>query len=77
MAKAHLIDRIEEQRALRALLQRRGPSMAVLYGRRRVGKTFLLQHTWPANASFYFAAVDGTSELNRRNMVGGMRRFFQ
>jgi uncharacterized protein len=75
MAKVHLIDRIDEQQALRALLKRRGPSMAVLYGRRRVGKTFLLQHTWPANSIFYFAAVDGTSELNRRALLDAVARW--
>ena len=43
-----VIDREREQEALRELLTRPGPSMAVLYGRRRVGKTFLLQHVFPA-----------------------------
>jgi AAA+ ATPase superfamily predicted ATPase len=75
MAKAHLIDRVEEQRALHALLKRPGPSMAVLYGRRRVGKTYLLQHTWPAGSIFYFAAVDGTSELNRRALLDAVARW--
>lgn len=70
-----LVDRVSEQQALRALLKRAGPSMAVLYGRRRVGKTFLLKHTWPKARVFYFAAVDGTSELNRRALLEAVARF--
>jgi hypothetical protein len=31
-----LVDRVGEQKALRALLKRAGPSMAVLYGRRKL-----------------------------------------
>jgi AAA+ ATPase superfamily predicted ATPase len=70
-----LVDRVSEQQALRALLKRAGPSMAVLYGRRRVGKTFLLKHTWPKARVFYFTAVDGTSELNRRALLEAVARF--
>jgi AAA+ ATPase superfamily predicted ATPase len=69
-----LVDRVSEQRALRALLERPGPSMAVLYGRRRVGKTFLLKHTWRQDRVFYFTAVDGTSELNRRALLEALAR---
>jgi len=70
-----LVDRIAEQKALRALLKRAGPSMAVLYGRRRVGKTYLLMHAWPKGRVFYFTAVDGTSELNRRALLEAVARF--
>lgn len=70
-----LVDRVSEQRSLRALLKRTGPSMAVLYGRRRVGKTYLLKHTWSAVRVFYFTAVDGTSELNRRALLEAVGRF--
>lgn len=74
MAK-HLVDRVGEQQALQGLLKRAGPSLAVLYGRRRVGKTFLLKHTWPHGRVFYFTAVDGTSELNRRALLDAVARF--
>lgn len=70
-----LVDRVNEQQALRALLKRSGPSMAVLYGRRRVGKTYLLKHAWPKGRVFYFTAVDGTSELNRRALLEAVARF--
>jgi uncharacterized protein len=70
-----LVDRVGEQKALRALLKRAGPSLAVLYGRRRVGKTYLLMHAWPKGRVFYFTAVDGTSELNRRALLEAVARF--
>lgn len=75
VARDPLIDRDREKQALRALLKRPGPSMAVLYGRRRVGKTFLLQHTWPGESVFYFTAIDGTPELNRRALVEAVSRW--
>jgi AAA+ ATPase superfamily predicted ATPase len=50
--------------------------MAVLYGRRRVGKTFLLKHAWPKKTrQFYFTAIDGTAELNRRALLEAVARF--
>ncbi len=70
-----LIDRVREREALRALVRRSGPSMAVLFGRRRVGKTYLLKHTWSREAVFHFTAVDGTSELNRRALLEAVGRF--
>lgn len=45
-----LIDRVREREALCALALRPGPSMAVLFGRRRVGKTYLLKHPWSREA---------------------------
>jgi AAA+ ATPase superfamily predicted ATPase len=64
-----LIDREREQKALRELLARPGPTMAVLYGRRRVGKTFLLRHLFPGDHVFHFTASDATPELNRRALL--------
>jgi AAA+ ATPase superfamily predicted ATPase len=70
-----LIDREREQGELRDLLDRPGPSMAVLYGRRRVGKTFLLQHTFPPRRLFHFTASDATPELNRRALLEAVSRW--
>lgn len=70
-----IIDREREQEALRELLTRPGPSMAVLYGRRRVGKTFLLQHVFPARSLFYFTASDSTPALNRRALLEAVSRW--
>jgi len=70
-----LIDRVGEREALRELARRPGPSMAVLFGRRRVGKTYLLKHTWSRESVFHFTAVDGTPELNRRALLDAVGRF--
>jgi AAA+ ATPase superfamily predicted ATPase len=66
---ARLIDREHEITALRELAERRRPSLALLYGRRRVGKTFLLDRAWPECRVFYFLAAESTPELNRRDLL--------
>lgn len=70
------VDRDEERATLRALLTRPGPTLALVYGRRRVGKTYLLTHTWPEARTFYFVAAEGTSTLNRRELVQAVARHF-
>lgn len=69
-----LVDREEELRELRPLLERPGPTPILLYGRRRVGKTFLLNRTWPEEATYYFVAADATPEINRREIVEEVSR---
>ncbi len=64
-----LVDRATELRELRALADRGEPALALLYGRRRVGKTFLLDHAWAGRRHFYFLAADTTAELNRVELV--------
>jgi AAA+ ATPase superfamily predicted ATPase len=41
-----IIDREREQERLRELVEDPAPQMALVYGRRRVGKTYLLTHLW-------------------------------
>lgn len=73
-AQERLIDRETELRELRALLETPGPSPILLYGRRRVGKTFLLNRSWPSQSTFYFVAADATPEINRREIVEEVSR---
>lgn len=71
-----LIDRTSEVAALRALTKRRKPALALLYGRRRVGKTFLLDHAWPKGQKvFYFLAADTTSDQNRTELLEELSRW--
>jgi AAA+ ATPase superfamily predicted ATPase len=70
-----VIDREMERNELVALLERPGPVLALLYGRRRVGKTFLLNHTWDESHTFYFVASDATPELNRRDLLAELGRW--
>ena len=64
-----IINRNREQQELRELLQGTAPQLALLYGRRRVGKTHLLTHVWPAEQTFYWTASATTSLQNREQLV--------
>jgi AAA+ ATPase superfamily predicted ATPase len=64
-----LIDREHELAELRRLADRDGPALGLLYGRRRVGKTYLLDHAWPDRRVFYFLAADVTPSLNRLELL--------
>lgn len=66
---ARLVDRETECRELRELAERPGAHMAVLYGRRRIGKTHLLQHLWEDDSVFYYLASDISPAFNRREFV--------
>jgi len=64
-----LVDRTVELRELRELVARREPALALLYGRRRVGKTYLLDHAFEGTRFFYFLAGDSTPELNKKELL--------
>ena len=63
------VDRDAERAGLRELLTQGRPQLALLYGRRRVGKTHLLKHIWPARTTFHFTAANTTPEQNRRQLI--------
>lgn len=69
-----LVDRERERDALRTLAER-PPRLALLYGRRRLGKTFLLDRTWPDRRVFYFLAADSTGGLNRADLIRDLAAF--
>lgn len=46
------VDRESERTQLRELLGRPGPSLSLVTGRRRVGKTYLLTNRWPEAQTF-------------------------
>lgn len=64
-----LIDRDAERRALNRLADSGRRHLALLTGRRRVGKTFLLTHAWDDRPFFFFTASKTTPEVNRRQLV--------
>ena len=70
------VDRESERTQLRGLLERPGPSLALVTGRRRVGKTYLLTNTWPDAQTFYFVAAEGSCAINRRELVQSVARHF-
>lgn len=63
-----IIDREGPIQALDALALSGGRKMALLYGRRRVGKTFLLTHLWP-DRTFYFTASATSPATNRHLLI--------
>jgi len=71
-----LVDRQQEVRDLRELAGRTGRHLALLYGRRRIGKTFLLTHLWnKPERALYFTASATTAELNRRSLLDEASRW--
>jgi AAA+ ATPase superfamily predicted ATPase len=64
-----IVDRREQLEDLRALCELRRPSLALLYGRRRVGKTYLLRHAFGGRRCLYFLAADTTHAINRADLL--------
>jgi AAA+ ATPase superfamily predicted ATPase len=46
-----------------------GSRIGILYGRRRVGKTFLLKYAWGGRRHFYFLAAGTTPDQNRQDLI--------
>jgi len=65
----NFVNRELELAELRALADQGEPALALLYGRRRVGKTYLLDHAWQDRRFFYFLAGDTTAEANKRELL--------
>lgn len=64
-----LIDREAQVEVLRRLAADSERRMALLYGRRRIGKTYLLTHAWPSHDVLYFTASATSPEINRRALL--------
>ena len=50
-----IIGRYEEQQALQQYVESDKPEFLAVYGRRRVGKTFLIREYFKQNFSFYIS----------------------
>lgn len=68
------LDRDEERARLRALLDGRGGTLGVIYGRRRLGKSRLLREVLPAGRSIYYVADDRESTLQRASLAAEIAR---
>ncbi len=64
-----LINREHERARLDELLEAGSPKLVLLFGRRRVGKTYLLTSLWPRERAFYFTASDTSDVQNRGALV--------
>ena len=69
MAIPRLIDREREADVLRGLADRGRPALALVRGRRRVGKTYLLSRLWDPRRALYFVASATAPEINRQVLV--------
>jgi AAA+ ATPase superfamily predicted ATPase len=81
--RALLVDREREVAELRRLAASGQKQLAILYGRRQIGKTHLLSHAWSSAGRvagstgagsgdvrvFYFLAAALTPDLNRQDLV--------
>ncbi|MCY3635503.1 MAG: ATP-binding protein [bacterium] len=64
-----LINREAEAAKLRTLLERGTPALALVRGRRRVGKTYLLSNLWPSEQVLHYSASSTTPVLNRQTLL--------
>ena len=68
------LNRAEEVARLRKFMTRKESSLAVLYGRRRCGKSRLLQEVFPSAVSVYYVADDREGPLQRASMAAEIGR---
>lgn len=69
MAITRLIDRENEASVLHRLADSGRPALALVRGRRRVGKTYLLSELWDPRRALYFVASATAPEINRQVLV--------
>ena len=69
MEPTALIDREYEAEVLHRLADSGRPALALVRGRRRVGKTFLLSQLWDSRRALYFVASATAPEINRQALV--------
>lgn len=74
MNQDRIVNRNQEMRELKDLSKSGEPSLGLLYGRRRVGKTFLLRNTWKKSDFFYFLFADETAEQNRKELLHELKQ---
>ena len=71
-----LIDRERERAKLDELWQRPGPALGLLYGRRRIGKTYFLQQAMAGRRGLYFLAAESSSLENLQELLAQVRSAF-
>ncbi len=71
-----LVNRENAQQRLAELWNRPGPALALIYGRRRVGKTYFLQHALEGRRGIYFLAAESSSLENLEELLAQIRQSF-
>jgi len=67
-----LVDRQRQLEELRRLINDGEPKLALLTGRRRSGKTYLLTPAWDEQDYFLFTASRVTAEANRAQLINDL-----
>lgn len=71
-----IIGRIDEQKELESCLQSVKAEFIVLYGRRRVGKTYLIKEYFKNNFSFYVSGVNNTTnKVQLKNFMTSLEEY--
>lgn len=75
--KMNIIGRTEEQQQLAEIVNDMKPSFVALYGRRRVGKTYLIKEYFNHQFSFYVTGLaNGNTQAQLTNFYGFMQQYF-
>ena len=80
LMKSLIIAREREQATLKRLLEEPTAQFLAVYGRRRIGKTFLIREYFDDNFAFRHTAIsplelEDKKETSLQNSVGGVRPF--
>lgn len=71
-----IIGRIAEQAALNEYVKSDRPEFVAVYGRRRVGKTFLIKESFNNNFAFYFSGLANAGmQMQLRNFNAAMQKY--
>ncbi|MDO8690766.1 MAG: ATP-binding protein [Dehalococcoidia bacterium] len=71
-----LVNREQESKRLLDVWNKQGPALSLLYGRRRLGKTFFLQDFLKTHRGVYFLAADSTTSENLDAFLAQLRQAF-
>lgn len=72
-----LVGRKREQEVLQGIIESGSPEFLVVYGRRRVGKTFLIRQFFNNSFTFYFSGVENSSmKTQLENFKNAFQNYF-
>ena len=72
---AKIIGRKEEQKELQRLYESDSPEFVVVYGRRRVGKTFLIREMFRDSMTFYHTGLSVYDDGSKVSTEEQLRHF--
>ena len=71
-----IIGRIEEQKELKSCLLSSKPEFIVVYGRRRIGKTYLIKEFFNQKFSFYTSGINkGSNKIQLKNFSNALKEY--